>query len=224
MKNGMKYTLAAIIAIVPFAFLLYIYPQLPGTVPTHFGLDGKPDDYSSKDTLFLAVGMLSLVGLGSFLLLLNIHKIDPKKKNNSPAVMAKFAFAVLIMMSLIQILILQSAQTGSIGFDKFLLPLLGLFFTFLGNLFYSLKPNYFVGMRTPWALEDDNNWRRTHQLAGKLWFAGGLFAVVISLITSFKVAMIAFIVITFIIIIIPVVYSYKIFKNTRHPKNNNSLT
>ena len=34
--------------------------------------------------------------------------------------------------------------------------------------------NYFCGIKTPWALADEENWRRTHRFAGPMWFWGGL--------------------------------------------------
>ena len=32
---------------------------------------------------------------------------------------------------------------------------------------HSIKPNYFVGMRLPWTLESEANWRSTHQFASR---------------------------------------------------------
>jgi uncharacterized membrane protein len=96
-----------------------------------------------------------------------------------------------------------------------MLPFLGLLFAFLGNIFYSLKPNYFIGIRTPWSLEDEQNWRRTHQLAGKVWFAGGLLIILLSMLLPLQAAIIAFISITLIISIIPIVYSFQIYQRTK---------
>ena len=32
-----------------------------------------------------------------------------------------------------------------------------------------LKVNHTVGIRLPWTLQSEDNWHKTHRLAGKLW-------------------------------------------------------
>ena len=76
----------------------------------------------------------------------------------------------------------------------------------------NMKPNYFVGIRVPWTLENEDNWRKTHRLGGKLWFAGGLIAAVFTIILPYQYAVAAFMVIIGIMVIIPIGYSYLYFK------------
>ena len=45
-----------------------------------------------------------------------------------------------------------------------------------------LKQNYFIGIKTPWTLENEEVWKLTHLYAGKMWVIGGLLVVVLSLI------------------------------------------
>ena len=49
------------------AITLYWWPTLPATIPTHFGVDGRPNAYGSKNTTFLLPGiqivMLLLFGV-----------------------------------------------------------------------------------------------------------------------------------------------------------------
>jgi len=125
----------------------------------------------------------------------------------------KICFAARIVFSVVELMMLNSAVTGKIRFDKILLPLLGLFFAVLGNLFYSVKPNYFVGIRTPWALENEENWRRTHHFSAKLWFAGGILAAIVTLFLPMKAGVILFSIIAGMLAIIPFVYSYRIYKS-----------
>lgn len=51
--------------------LVYFWPLLPETIPTHFGFSGAPDDWGSKNTLFLLPGLglilyISLTVVGFF--------------------------------------------------------------------------------------------------------------------------------------------------------------
>ena len=99
----------------------------------------------------------------------------------------------------------------------------GLLFAIIGNYLPNLRPNYFAGLRLPWTLENPENWKKTHALAGKLWFAGGLLLAVICLLMPDKIALIFFFVVTAIIIIIPCIYSYRLFKKQKENKLNNSI-
>lgn len=37
-----------------------------------------------------------------------------------------------------------------------------------------IRQNYTVGIRLPWTLSSEDNWDKTHRLAGKLWIVGGV--------------------------------------------------
>ncbi|HET7897092.1 MAG TPA: SdpI family protein, partial [Flavisolibacter sp.] len=123
----------------------------------------------------------------------------------------KLAAGMVVFISAINVIIIASAK-GSFEIQRFLFPLLGLMFAFIGNYMNHIRPNYFAGIRLPWTLSSDENWRRTHQLAGKLWFAGGLLIVLISVFLPVKVMLPVFIGIIVIMTLIPVYYSYKLFR------------
>jgi len=95
---------------------------------------------------------------------------------------------------------------------RLIFPVIGLLFAFLGNVMHSIKPNYFVGIRTPWTLENDETWRATHRLAGKLWFTGGIIIAVAMLVMHPPANVFAFFSITAILVLVPVIYSYRYFK------------
>ena len=206
------YLPALLICAIPFANLWFIWPHLPSIVPTHFGSDGKADGFGNKNEIWVFLSILTAIGFGCFLLIVNIHKIDPKKSMHSVPIMKKIAFATLILIAFIECLIVNSSSSGVTHLDKLIVPVLGLFFAFLGSTFSSLQPNYFVGIRTPWTLENKENWKLTHKLASKLWIAGGLLAIPLSFFLPFEIAIFSFIGITLIICIIPFVFSYRQYK------------
>nr|HQV06308.1 SdpI family protein [Chitinophagaceae bacterium] len=96
-----------------------------------------------------------------------------------------------------------------------LLSVVGLFFAILGNYMPNLKPNYFAGFRLPWTLENPENWKKTHALAGKLWVGGGMFLAIICLFIPSVIAIIVFFTVLIIITIIPCYYSYKMFRKKK---------
>ncbi len=208
-----------IIILSPAVYLAAVYPKLPQTVATHFGIDGKPDQFGNKRELWQAVAFFIFINTGVYLLLRNIHKVDPKKSAaTSKGVLQKIAVAVVLFVTCVNILVIQSSLNNAIAFDKIFLPSMGLLFAYIGNLMYSVKPNYFVGIRTPWALEDDENWRKTHQLAGKLWFAGGILITIITFFTPLIAGVPVVVLVVIIMTLIPGIYSYRYF--AQHKKVN----
>lgn len=96
--------------------------------------------------------------------------------------------------------------------------IIGLLYLILGNYFKTIKANYFIGIRTPWTLENETVWKETHKLGGKLWFIGGLILILSSLLLEKQTNFTLFIIVTAIISIIPVVYSYLKFQNVKKQK------
>ena len=213
MKKNIFFELfVLLIAAIPVVYLAYIYNSLPQTIPTHFGFSGKPDGFGNKSSIWVTVLIMSVLSIGLYLLVTNLSKIDPKKTAKlSRQAFQKIAIAVVLLLSAVNISIIYATVNGTFN-TKLLLPLLGLFFVYMGNMMHSIKPNYFVGIRLPWTLEDPDNWRVTHQLGGKLWFVGGIIITVCTLLLPEKVSFIIFISTVAIIVLIPIIYSYSYFK------------
>ena len=117
-------------------------------------------------------------------------------------------------MSALAIFILYSVQNGTCN-ASFIFAIIGLLFAFLGNYFKTIKPNYFIGIRTPWTLENEEVWRKTHLLGGKMWFVGGLI-MALTFVLPESLSLYVFLGITAIISVIPIVYSYLEFKKIKN--------
>lgn len=201
-----------LIALIPFVYLAFIWNQLPETVPMHWNASGKIDRYGSKNGLWLTTFMMA--GLGYFLFLV-LPKIDPKGKLNSMGnKLTHLRFAVSIFMSALAVFIIYSTKQSQ-SKPTFIFILIGLLFTILGNYFKTIKPNYFIGIRTPWTLENEDVWKKTHLLGGKLWFTGGLLIILFSLLLPENLSLYLFLGVTIIISAVPIVYSYLEFKKLK---------
>jgi uncharacterized membrane protein len=220
MKKNLVTAIVLLIAVIPFIYLALMYHSLPPQVATHFSISGKPDRFSDKSSLIMFTLLLQGIAVGQYFLLINIHRIDPKKSAKlSTSAMQKIAVRIVVLLTAIMILIMYGSTHNHVSLEKVMIPLLGLFFAYLGNLMHSVKPNYFVGIRTPWTLEDEDTWRKTHQLAGKLWFAGGVIIAIVGLLLSHQHAVYILIIIMIFITLIPVIYSYKYYQAHRRLPN-----
>lgn len=202
-----------IIALLPIAYLLFIWNTLPASVPMHWNMDGKIDSYGSKANLiwmslllpFLVYGILSV-----------IPSIDPKGNMNKMGnKLQTLKLLLTTFMSLLALWILYATKRQSIGNVNTVMIIIGVLFIILGNYFKTIPPNYFMGIRTPWTLESEANWKETHKLGGKLWFAGGILIVILGFILDAKANTVAFISILIVICLIPVIYSYFFYRKQK---------
>jgi uncharacterized membrane protein len=217
MKKNVRSAFVIALVVIPCIYLAIVYNTLPARVATHFSIDGKPDAYKDKSALPGIVVFLTLLNLGMYLLLSNLYKIDPKKAAKlSKDTMQKIGLGIVLLLTIITVLIIYSAMNNGFKIDKIIFPLVGLFFAYMGNMMHSVKPNYFVGIRTPWALEDEETWRKTHQLAGKLWFIGGLIIAIGALVLNHKSTFYLLVAITLVITLIPAIFSYRYYQSHKN--------
>lgn len=210
--------LAIALLLLPAIITAILYGRLPETIPVHFNAEGIADKFGAKSSIWVHVSILFVVGLGVYLLLSNLHKIDPKKSAGVSVETHKaIAIVVVLFISLIStgIVLSMSKTSGNFGIQKIVLPAVGLLITVIGYFMRSIKPNYFIGLRLPWTLEDEENWAVTHQLAAKLWIPAGLLMAVSAIVFPFMTAFFITMTITLIIVIIPAIYSYRFFKNKK---------
>jgi len=207
-------TLVWPILAAPLAYLALVWNRLPEQVAIHFNLEGTADDFGSKQQLVIMTLILTAINAGVYLLLKNIHRIDPKRgAGENKNRLQRIGFAICLFIAALLCMIIYTSTHNEKKFNtQFIFAGVGLLFSFIGNYMYTLKPNYFAGLRLPWTLENEDNWRKTHQLAGKLFFAGGLLIAVICLFTPVIVSIIAFFTICTIIVLIPCIYSYRLYK------------
>ncbi len=214
MKKYFAELILIVISLLPYAYLWLIWEQLPDTVPTHFNFQGQADDWSSKSTLLYLPGLL---GIGIYLLMLILPSLDPKNKLRD---MGQKFFTIRLILALfmtaLSLYILYASWDGRMNGPNFIMLIMGAFFAALGNYLQAVRPNYFVGIRTPWTLENEEVWKSTHRLGGKIWMIGGLMILLLALIRNHTVLIsILFGVIMTIMVLVPVIHSYRKFRQLR---------
>ena len=199
-----------LLCLINFVIGFLAYPHLPDKVPMHWNLAGEVDGWG---TAWQGAFMLPLIVTGVFLLLVLLPKIDPKRKNY--ANMGK-AYTTIVLVLIIFFTVIYLGTLGtSLGYLENIPNLvqlgIGALFIILGNYMGKLKHNYFMGIRTPWTLASEEVWYRTHRMAGPFWVIGGLLCMLSSLFAG-EVFFKAMLVIVFVLVAIPTVYSFIIFK------------
>jgi uncharacterized membrane protein len=201
----------------PAVYLALVWNALPDRLPLHFNIKGEADRYGNKTEFLLTIGGLILLAILIYLFLPLIHKIDPKKTaGENKTRLPRLALGIALFLSSITCFVINSAETGNMKMNsKFFAAGLGLFWCLMGNYMYNIKSNYFIGIRLPWTLHDENNWKQTHRLAGKLWFGGGLLIIVSAFMLPSAVVIWLLIIVAIITILIPIIYSYSYFRKNK---------
>jgi uncharacterized membrane protein len=150
-----------------------VYPRLPETMPTHWDMSGRPDGWSDRawGAWFLPIFLVVMWGLVQIL-----PRIDPRGSNY-----AKFggAFEAIIVSVMLFMLGLHFVVLGaSLGYPvqmQRIMPIgICVLLIVIGNLLPRARPNWFVGIRTPWTLSSDRVWEKTHRFGGRVFVAGGI--------------------------------------------------
>ncbi|WMN11498.1 SdpI family protein [Marivirga salinae] len=213
MKLKKELPLIAIV-LLPIVYLAYVWNDLPNKVPVHWNLQGEVNRYGDKTELVLVILLLPVL---TYFLLLLVPKIDPKNKlQKMGGKYDSIRFLLTTFVSILALFIIYSANSGSVTNPNYLLLGVGLLYFILGNYFKTIKANYFIGIRTPWTLENEEVWKATHKLAGKMWFIGGIMVVLSCLIFEKQINFIVFMSITLIISLVPVIYSFLKFRKLKN--------
>lgn len=211
-KQYSHYLLVALLIAVPFIYLSTFYASLPATIPTHFNIKGEADGFGSKDMAFFGPVFIGIVSLFTYLLMINIKKIDPKRyEHNNDSYFKAFGLIIVAFMSALNMVILTKTQYPGLALDKLLLPLLGLLFAVMGFYFPKLSQNYFAGFKLPWTLSSEANWTATHVYASKLWIYGGIAQMILGFVLPGMWSFISFFVIMIPMVVAPIVFSYRMF-------------
>lgn len=204
---------ALAIGALALGYFLWVYPALKAIVPLHYGIDGKPNAFGPKSDLFITESILAGSSILIYLLMKFLPAIDPKKNVKfGEKTFMKLGFGIVIFMAALNVAITFSTINNSFSINDLVMPLVGLLFVFLGNVMYSLKPNYFAGIRTPWTLESEDNWVATHHMTSTIWVTCGISLTIFRLVYTSPMDTYVFIAGIGIMSFVPVIYSYWYFK------------
>jgi uncharacterized membrane protein len=157
---------------------------------------------------------MGAVSIFVYVLMSNLKSFDPKKYDEAnDTLYSNFAVLTVAFLSILSLIIIYSSTNADqMNVGKLILPLVGLSFAGLGWYMPKFKQNYFVGFKLPWTLENETNWNETHKVASKYWIYGGLFQAVITFLLPMKFAIIGFMIAIAVMVIVPAVFSYRLFK------------
>ena len=211
MKNKIKFKKESIISVI-FTIILFalvniiFYKKMPDTIPTHWNINNEIDDYSSKFSAFIKTPM--------FLIFLNIFSCfmldnDPKNKNVNKLIISIGKATVPLILLITYMISVFYGLDKKINVMVIVSVFVGFLLIVMGNYLPKIKRNYTVGIKIPWTLNSDENWRKTHRLGGYTFILGGLIFLLSPFVGNQYLILITIAVIFFI----PMIYSFYLYKN-----------
>lgn len=167
--------ITSVICLLPMLFSAVVYGDLPEEVAVHWDGNGVANGYAHK--------ALAAFGLPAFLLAVNLvchlgMNSDPKRQGQSRAAAQLGKWCAPVLSLILVPVTLLIAMGAEISVGVIVTCLVGVLLIVLGNYLPKCRQNYTVGIKLPWTLSDEDNWNKTHRMAGWLWIAGGAVFIV----------------------------------------------
>lgn len=202
--NKKLLVITTLIILLPIVIGLIFWEQLPTEMATHWGNDNQPNGWSSK--AFAVLGMPAVMAaLHVFVLFMTAA--DPKRNN-----IGKKAFGVVYwIIPVVSLFTMGLTYAYALGIEvdvsMVCCLLLGVIFIALGNYMPKAKQNFTFGYRIPWTLNSEENWNRTHRLAGWVMVACGFIFIINAFIFSEWILFAGI-----GTMIVPIIYSFILYK------------
>ena len=200
-KNCKLLIITSVIILLPILVGLILWSRLPEQVPIHWNAAGEIDGWSGKA---MAVFGMPLFFLALHWITILVTAADPKKKNHSEKILSLIFWLIPILNLIISTVTYCTAMGKSIRMEILVPLLLGVSLVAIGNYLPKCQQNYTIGIKIPWTLNSEENWNRTHRLAGFVWVMGGIIMILSVFLVGFWIT----IAVSATMVLIPVIYSY----------------
>lgn len=207
-KTSKEFIISTVICVLPLIFGLLIYQKLPQEIPTKWYSDGTVGQYMPKE--------FTVFGMPMFFILMNalVHfamNTDPKRQNIGSMMKTLGKWSVPVLAVITVPMALLWGMGYQIPISRILPILLGVLFVVIGNYFPKTRRSYTTGIKTPWTLNSDENWRRTHHVAAFLWIAAGIAMIAMAFLPQ-KMVQPMIVGTIVVLIVVPYAYSYALYR------------
>lgn len=197
-----------VLVALAFVLTLAFYGQLPESVPTHWNARGEANGFTPKPW---GPFVLPLVMTAVYAIRALVPRVSPRGYDVETfrGVFETLLVAILAFLLLVHVLTLLTGAGMDVPMARAIYAGLGLLFVVMGNVMGKVRKNFFVGIRTPWTLANDEVWLLTHRLAGKLFVGSGIVLFVAGLVGAGTPVVLIAVVVTGVV---PIAYSYVVYR------------
>lgn len=211
MKNKKYWLITSAITLVPILLGLLLWNRLPDRLPTHFGVDGAADGWSGKG---FAVFGLPLMMLGFHFVIYFATRLDKQNRGHNEKVMNLVGLIFPVMSIVNSVIIYAHAMELELNLSMLLFPMLGLLFIAVGNWLPKIKQNSTLGIKIKWTLYNEENWNKTHRVAGFVWVIGGVIFCLMGFVAE-KALLFLLPIQIILLAVVPMVYSWNLARKQK---------
>jgi uncharacterized membrane protein len=159
------------------------WSHVPDRLPVHWGITGGPDGYGGKFEGLLAIPLMTLA---IYLLMIFVPRIDPGRANYERFVgpYSTFRLALVAFFAAMYGVMHLAFRGREVNMSIVMSFLVGALFLLIGNVLGKVRPNWFIGIRTPWTLSSKLAWTRTHRLGGWVFAIAGILMMAAGVIAA----------------------------------------
>lgn len=208
MKKHRVMIVTTMLCVLPLIYVAAVYQKLPEQLAVHWDMEGQADGYASR--FWGGVGLPLLMAVINFVVHIALDH-DPKRANASSVLLGIGKWCIPVLSNLVMAATLLWNLSYEIPMDKIVLLLVGLLLVIIGNYMPKTRQSYTVGIKLPWTLNSEENWKRTHHMAGYIWIFGGILLMLGCVIPmGLKILLPAILV---ILVAVPCLYSFWLYRN-----------
>lgn len=181
-KRHFSWFISPVIIVLMIITGLIFLPHLPDQIAVQWNESGATG-FAEKYIIFV---FPLLGGAIAVLRFLQYYKSKDQRKYGL------LNSVISIILYILQFVICLSSL-GYINMEKVNFKLTGLLvmiacgslLIYFGNRLPKYAKNFYIGVKAPWAYEDNDIWTKTQSFAGKIWFFGGGFIILLGVVGYF---------------------------------------
>jgi uncharacterized membrane protein len=212
MNRKILVILNAAIILAAVAMNLLAYSKLPEQMACHWGASGQVDNWMDKNVcIWLMPGIMTGLSIFFFLILL----IDPLRKNIDKFFGWYAGFIVIMNLFLLAMhgwMLLWNVGI-QIPSNVFIPIGMACLIFYLGIVTSNVKPNWFIGIRTPWTLSNEIVWQKTHKLGGGLFRIAAIIMLIGAVFPKYAILFVLIPVLS--VAAVTLVYSFMVWRKIK---------
>ncbi|PSL47487.1 uncharacterized protein DUF1648 [Chitinophaga niastensis] len=217
-----KELLILALLLVPMVYLAIIWNYLPAVIPTNFNATGVPERVGAKSDFLLLMIFLFFTNALIYFLFRYIPKVDETQvvPASTEAELNKEYYRIRFLIHSYQavftcIIIFMVSKGQPFVMEHWAFVGVGLLIVGIGYYLRKLKPNNYVGVRTPWTLQSSEVWTETHRMASNLWISAGAVIIVAGFFLSLITGVFIIFFVAIVLAALPYIYSFRLYNKDK---------
>ena len=181
-------------------------------LPVHWDITGTPDRFAEKWNALLTLPAVTLFVAGLFAVLPAIEPMQDGLRRSAGLYTLTWG-ATVVVMAVAHGMTMAVALGWPVPVSAIMMLLVGGLLIVVGNQLAKSRRMFFIGIRTPWTLADEDVWIATHRLGGRLMMACGLAFWIVAIGQPDPATAAPFVIAALgATVIVPVAYSYILWR------------